>query len=464
MNQTEQITENPLGTEPVRGMMLKFAIPSIIGMLVAALYNIVDQLFIGNYVGELGNGATNIAFPFTTACLSLSLLFGIGGASCFNLSMGKEEYDKAPYFIGNALGMLVKFGLVITLITELFLTPLLNFFGASENILPYAQEYVRVTAIGFPFLMLTTGGGHLVRADGSPRMAMICNITGAIINTCLDALFVIVFGWGMFGAALATVIGQIVSAIIVIRYCMHYKTVKLEAKHFKTSVSYIMQIAAVGMGSFFNQVAMMVVQILLNNQLKKYGSQSPYGEDIPLAVAGIVMKVAQIFFSVVIGIAQGTQPIESFNYGARKYDRVREAYKLAIIYSGIISLIAFALFQLVPRGILNLFGRENSELYYEFGISYFRVFLFFICLNFIQPITSTFFTSIGKAFKGAILSLTRQIIFLIPLMLILPLSMGIDGILYAGPISDSLAIIANVAMAIVEFKLMKKLENQGPKE
>ena len=202
----------------------------------------------------------------------------------------------------------------------------------------------------------------------------------------------------------------------------------------------------------------MVVQILLNNQLKKYGSQSPYGEDIPLAVAGIVMKVAQIFFSVVIGIAQGTQPIESFNYGARKYDRVREAYKLAIIYSGIISLIAFALFQLVPRGILNLFGRDNSELYYEFGISYFRVFLFFICLNFIQPITSTFFTSIGKAFKGAILSLTRQIIFLIPLMLILPLSMGIDGILYAGPISDSLAIIANVAMAIVEFKLMKKLE------
>ncbi len=458
MAKEESFDENPLGTAPVRGLMLKFAIPSIIGMLVAALYNIVDQLFIGNNVGELGNGATNIAFPFTTACLSLSLLFGIGGASCFNLAMGREEKEKAPYFIGNSLGMLVKCGLVIAILTEIFLTPLLKAFGASDNILPYAQDYVRITAIGFPFLMLTTGGGHLVRADGSPRMAMICNLTGAVINTILDALFVVVFKWEMFGAALATIIGQIVSAIIVVCYVRHYKTVQLKKKHFKTSFAVVGAIAAVGMGSFFNQLAMMIVQIVLNNQLKKYGVDSPYGEDIPLAVAGIVIKVAQIFFAIVIGIAQGTQPIESFNYGARKYNRVREAYRLAIIYSGIISLIAFALFQLCPRQILELFGKDNTEQYFEFGISYFRVFLFFICLNFIQPITSTFFTSIGKAFKGAILSLTRQIIFLIPLLFILPLHFGMNGILYAGPISDAMAILANVVMAVFEFRTMKKLE------
>ena len=453
--------KNPLGTEPVSKLMLKFAIPSIIGMLVAALYNIVDQLFIGNYVGAEGNGATNIAFPFTTACLSISLLFGIGGASCFNLSMGREEKDKAPYFVGNSLTMLVLFGTVISLSAELFLTPLLRAFGASDNILPFAQEYVRVTAIGFPFLMFTTGGCHLVRADGSPRMAMLCNITGAVINTILDAVFVIILDLGMFGAAFATIIGQIISAVIVFVYILHYKTVKLEKKHFKPQLKYISQAAAVGMGSFFNQVAMLVVQIVLNNSLKHYGAGSIYGEDIPLAVAGIVLKVGQIFFSIVIGIAQGTQPIESFNYGAKNYARVREAYKLALVASGAISVVAFLLFQLMPRQILSLFGKDNSEAYFDFGTSYFRVYFFFICLNFIQPVTATFFTSIGKAFKGAFLSLTRQLLFLIPLMLILPKFFGIDGILYSGPIADFIAIIATVIMAAIEFKDMRRLEKGG---
>ncbi len=458
--ETKTETKNPLGKEPVGRLMLRFAIPSIIGMLVAALYNIVDQLFIGNFVGAEGNGATNIAFPFTTACLSISLLFGIGGASCFNLSMGKEERDKAPYFVGNSLTMLVLFGTVIALTAEVFLTPMLKLFGASENILPFAQEYVRVTAIGFPFLMFTTGGCHLVRADGSPQMAMICNITGALINTALDALFIIVFDWGMFGAALATIIGQIISAVIVFIYILHYKTVRLERKHFKPQLKYVSQAAAIGMGSFFNQVAMLVVQIVLNNSLKHYGAASVYGEDIPLAVAGIVLKVGQIFFSIVIGIAQGTQPIESFNYGAKNYPRVREAYKQAIIASGAVSVIAFLMFMLIPRQILSLFGKDNSEQYFDFGASYFRIYFFFICLNFVQPVTSTFFTSIGKAFKGAFLSLTRQLLFLIPLMLILPKFFGIDGILYSGPIADFIAIVATLIMAAFEFKDMKRLETE----
>ncbi len=449
---------NPLGEAPVRGLMLKFAIPSIIGMLVGALYNIVDQLFIGNYVGKLGNGATNIAFPFSTACLSVALLFGIGGASCFNLSMGREEREQAPYFIGNSATMLVAVGTLFAVITELFLTPLLRGFGASENILPYAQDYVRVTAFGFPLLMLTTGGCHLVRADGSPRMAMLCNIAGAVINTCLDALFVIGFGWQMFGAALATVIGQAASALLVILYLTRYKTVTLRKKHFLPRLKVIGPVTAVGMGSFINQVAMMVVQIVLNNSLKKYGAASEYGVDIPLAVAGIVMKVGQLFFSVVIGIAQGSQPIESFNYGAKKYGRVKEAYRLAVYASGAVSLVAFLLFQFFPRQILLAFGKDDSETYFTFGASYFRIYLFFILLNFIQPVTATFFTSIGKAFKGAFLSLTRQVLFLIPLMLILPLYFGIDGILYSGPVSDFIAIVATVVMAVFEFRDMRRLE------
>lgn len=436
--------------------MIKFAIPSIIAMLVGALYNIVDQLFIGQSVGTLGNAATNIAFPLSTSCIALALLFGIGGASCFNLAMGRGQKEDAPYYVGNAATLLFLCGFFLCIITQLFLTPLLIFFGAPNDVLPYAQTYVRITSIGFPFLILTTGGGHLIRADGSPRMTMICNLSGAVINTILDAIFVMGLDMGMAGAAYATIIGQIFSSVLVFMYMRHYKTVPLQRKHLKIRWANTRMIVSIGMASFFNQIAMMVVQIVLNNSLKHYGALSVYGESIPLACAGIVIKVNQVFFSIVIGLAQGSQPIESFNYGAKKYDRVRKAYWLASIAGGTISLFSFALFQLFPRQLMSMFG-SGSESYYQFGISYFRIFLLFTFVNFMQPITSTFFTSIGKPVKGIFLSLTRQIIFLLPMVVILPLFMGIDGILYAGPISDFLAAVVTLIMAYVEFRSMKKL-------
>jgi putative MATE family efflux protein len=458
---SEQIKkENPLGTEKISKLMWKFAIPSIIAMMVSALYNIVDQLFIGQAVGTLGNAATNIAFPLSTSCTALALLFGIGGASCFNLRMGEGNREEAPYYVGNAAFMLFASGLVLLIISQLFLTPLLKAFGAPDDVLPYAQDYVRVTSIGFPFLLLTIGGGHLIRADGNPRMTMICNLTGAIINTFLDALFVLGFKWGMTGAALATIIGQIISAGLVINYMRNYKTVKLEAKHFVVRTRYTGKIMAIGMASFFNQVAMTVVQIVLNNSLKHYGALSVYGESIPIAVAGIVMKVSQIAFSVVIGIGQGSQPIESFNYGAKNYDRVRKTYKLAFCAAGTVSVIAFAVFHIFPRQIISLFG-DGSEEYFQFGVSYFKIFLFFICIDFIQPVTSTFFTSIGKSIKGVFLSLTRQFLFLIPLILLLPLKFGIDGILYSGPIADALSATIGVIMVAFEFRNIKKLEKEN---
>lgn len=448
---------NPLGTAPVSKLMFKFAIPSIIAMLVGALYNIVDQLFIGQAVGTLGNAATNIAFPLSTSCIALSLLFGIGGASCFNLTMGKGDKERAVYYIGNAVSMLVLSGLFLGVISELFLTPLLRGFGAPDDVLPYAEEYVRITAVGFPFLLLTTGGGHLIRADGSPKMTMICNLSGAVINTVLDAVFVMVLDWGMSGAALATIIGQIFSGVIVIVYLCHYKTVKLQRKHLKVWWKYTKDVVSIGMASFFNQVAMMVVQIVMNNSLKHYGALSVYGESIPLACAGIVMKVSQVFFSIVIGLGQGSQPIESFNYGAGKYHRVREAYRMALIAGGVTAVISFVLFQGFPRQIISLFG-EGTENYYKFGIDFFRIYMFFTILNFLQPITSTFFTSIGKPIKGIFLSLTRQIIFLLPLIVILPLFLGIDGILYAGFTADLMAAVVTVIMAGLELKAIRKLE------
>ena len=454
---SETTKNNPLGTERVGSLMVKFAVPSIIAMLVGALYNIVDQLFIGQAVGTLGNAATNIAFPLSTSCIALALLFGIGGASNFNLAMGEGRKEEAASYAGNAAVLLIGSGLVLFLVTQLFLTPLLAFFGAPADVMPYAKVYVRITSIGFPCLILTAGGCHLIRADGSPKMSMICNLIGAGINTVLDAIFVLGFRWGMAGAALATIIGQIVSAAVVLYYLAHYKTVHLGKKQLGVEHRYAVNIMALGTASFFNQVAMMIVQIVLNKSLTHYGELSEYGAAIPLACAGIVTKVGQLFFSVIIGISQGTQPIESFNYGAKQFGRVREAYNLAVRAGAIISVVSFLIFQVFPGEILALFG-TGSDAYFKFGIKFLRVYLFFTFVNFLQPITSTFFTSIGKPQKGTFLSLTRQIVFLLPLTLILPLFVGIDGIMYAAPVADCLAAVIAITMAVKEFREMKKLE------
>lgn len=458
MSQTGSERSEMLGNAPVTSLMIKFAVPSIIAMLVGALYNIVDQLFIGNAVGPLGNAATNIAFPFTTSCLSLALLFGIGGASCFNLSMGRGDREKAPYFVGNATVMMIICGVVLLVVTQIFLTPLLKLFGSPDDVLPLAQEYVGITSWGFPFMIITTGGGHLIRADGSPKMTMFCNLLGAVINTGLDALFVLALGWGMSGAAWATIIGQIISGTVAIAYLTRYKTVHLGLKHLRIHWRYTSKIIAIGMASFFNQIAMMVVQIAMNNLLKHYGALSVYGESIPIAVSGIVMKVNQITFSIVIGLGQGAQPIISFNYGAQKYDRVKKALRSAVTVGTGVALLAFFMFQLFPREIIAMFGDGTDE-YFEFGVKFFRIFLFFTWLNCLQPIASTFFTSIGKSFKGAFLSLTRQILFLLPPMIILPVFIGIDGILWAGPFADLLSAAAAIILIAVELRIMKRQES-----
>ena len=450
---------NPLGSESVSRLMVKFAIPSIIGMLVGALYNIVDQLFIGHGVGTLGNTATSIAFPFTTLCMAIALLFGIGGASCFNIAQGMGDKKRAASFAGNALFWLTVSGIVLAILTLVFLKPLLVLFGASDDVMPYAKDYVSVTAIGFPFLILSTGGGHLIRADGSPRMTMALNITGAVINTVLDAVFVLGLDWGMKGAAAATVTGQFVSAVMVIVYAFRFRTVKLTPEHLRPQSAITKRVSSIGMASFFNQIAIGIVQVVLNISLKHYGELSVYGADEPIACAGIIMKVNMIVFSIVIGLAQGTQPIQSFNYGAGNYDRVKQSYMLAVKVGGAISIVAFIVFQLFPRQILGLFG-SGSETYYDFGAKFFRIFLFFMWISCLQPITSTFFTSIGKSFKGILLSLTRQIIFFVPTLLILPVFFGIDGILYVGPIADALSAAVAIGLAIYEFRLMSQLQER----
>lgn len=446
--------ENPLATERTGKLIAKFAIPAIISMLVSSLYNIVDQIFIGQGVGMLGNAATNIAFPVSIICTATALLLGIGSASNYNLSAGAGDPKKAACIAGTGLAMLGICGVMIAVVVLIFLNPLLHLFGVTPEILPYAQDYTGITAWGIPFLILTTGGNHLIRADRSPTYSMVCMLTGAIINTILDPLFIFGMHWGIQGAAWATVIGQVVSGIMVIVYFIHFRKMELTVSMLRPRMEYLRAIVALGMASCVNQIAMAAVQITMNNTLRHYGAESVYGSDIPLACVGVISKVNMVFMAICIGIAQGCQPIWGFNYGAQKYDRVRETYKKAFQVSIVVGIAFFVCFQFFPRQIVSIFG-SGSEEYFHFAERYFRIFMMMTFVNGIQPMCSSFFTSIGKARLGIIVSLTRQVLFLLPLIVLFPIFMGIDGVMYAGPIADGAAAMVAIGFAVRELKEMR---------
>ncbi|MEE0071943.1 MAG: MATE family efflux transporter [Lachnospiraceae bacterium] len=446
---------NPLAEEKIGRLIARFAVPAIISMLVSSLYNIVDQIFIGQGVGMLGNAATNIAFPVSIICTATALLLGIGSASNYNLEAGAGRNDRAAGIAGNGLAMLVICGVVIGAVVLIFLNPLLHLFGVTKEILPYAQDYTGITAIGIPFLILTTGGNHLIRADRSPTYSMTCMLTGAILNTILDPLFIFVCHWGIKGAAAATVIGQVVSGLMVIYYFSKKRKMDLKQSMFVPKAGYLKMIVSLGMASCINQIAMAIVQITMNNTLRYYGAQSMYGSEIPLACVGVISKVNMVFMAIAIGISQGCQPIWGFNYGAHNYDRVMEAYKKAFAICIVLGVVFFGCFQLFPRQIVSIFG-SGSEVYFHFAERYFRIFMFVTFLNGIQPMSSGFFTSIGKSKLGIVVSLTRQIIFLLPLILIFPLFMGIDGVMYAGPIADGAAALVAIIFAEREMKALQQ--------
>ena len=447
--------QNPLGAAPVGGLILKFAIPAIISMLVSAMYNIVDQIFIGQGVGMLGNAATNVAFPVTTIATALALLLGIGDASNYNLEMGAGREQRASSIAGTALSTLVITGAVLALVVLLFLRSLLGLFGATTDVMPYAVDYLGITAVGLPFYVLSIGGNHIVRADRSPTYSMTCVLTGAVINTILDPLFIFGFGWGIKGAAWATVIGQVVSGILVIIYFGKFRKMYLETGMLKPSAECLKAIVSLGMASCINQIAMAIVQIVMNNILRYYGGLSVYGSDIPIACVGVISKVNQVFMAICIGISQGCQPIWGFNYGAKKYDRVRLAYRYSVTACTVIATIFFLCFQLFPHQIVSIFG-TGSDLYFQFAERYLKIFMFMTFANGIQPMSSGFFTSIGKAKLGIVMSLTRQVLFLLPLIIIFSLILGIDGVMYAGPIADAAAFVLAILFARRELVAMKK--------
>ncbi|MGN1267335.1 MAG: MATE family efflux transporter, partial [Dorea sp.] len=368
--------QNPLATEKISKLIAKFAIPAIISMLVSSLYNIVDQIFIGQGVGMLGNAATNIAFPISTICTATALFLGVGSASNYNLETGAGNNKKAVEIARCGLAMLGISGVIIAVIVLAFLDPLLSLFGVTKDVLPYAQEYAGITAFGIPFLILTTGGNHLIRADRSPTYSMTCMLTGAIINTILDPLFIFVFHWGIQGAAWATVIGQVASGIMVIVYFAKFRHMELGRKIIRPKGKYLKMIASLGVASCINQIAIALVQIVMNNTLRYYGEQSIYGTDIPIACVGVISKVNMVFMAICIGISQGCQPIWGFNYGAAKYERVRKTYQTAFGLCMALGIICFLCFQLFPCQIVAIFG-SGSEEYFQFAEQYLRIFMLF---------------------------------------------------------------------------------------
>lgn len=444
---------NPLATEDIGKLILKFAIPAIISFLVSALYNIVDQIYIGQGVGMLGNAATNVSFPLTTISTSLALLIGVGSASNFNLELGAGHKEKAINIVGTAISTTAIGGVILASVVLLFLKPLMIIFGATEQVLPLAMEYTGITAFGIPFVIFSTACSQLIRADGSPTYSMICQLSGAVVNTILDPILIFTFHMGMQGAALATVAGQLVSACLAIRYLYRFKTAHISRSLLIPKKNCLKAIAALGVASCFNQLAMTVVQVVMNNTLTHYGAASQYGSEIPLACVGVISKVNIVLMAFILGISQGCQPINGFNYGARNYKRVKETYKKAVKVIMIISVVAFLCFQFFPRQIISIFG-QGSEEYYIFAERYFHIFMMMVFINGIQPLTSNFFTSIGKAKMGLVMSLTRQIILLLPLILIFPLFFGIDGVMYAGPIADGVAAILAIVFMTRQLRSM----------
>lgn len=447
---------NPLGFEKESTLLKKFAVPSIISMVVSSLYNIVDQIFIGQGVGYLGNAATNVAFPLTTICLAICLMLGIGSAARFSLNLGAKKIDQVKAVVGNSIVCMVLAGLIYVILVQAFLEPLLLAFGATETVMPYAITYTRITTMGIPFLMICNISSNMIRADGSPKYSMVCMLVGAIVNTILDPLFIFVFHMGVAGAAWATILGQIVSALVAVRYLFHFKNITLEKSDIQFRFEELKQTCAIGISSGINQLAILLVQIVMNNSLTHYGALSIYGADIPLAACGIVMKVNGILMAFVIGISQGMQPIAGFNYGAQKYDRVKNVLKLAIGLNLIISMIAWLMFQFYSGPILSLFGSEDG-LYFEFAQKFMHIFLFMCIVNGIQVISSGFFSSIGKPLKGMVLSLTRQVLFFIPLVLILGSIFGLNGIMYAAPIADTIAFVVAFLFLFFEIRNLNNL-------
>ena len=462
-----ETTNKYLGEEKISKLLLKFSIPCVLGLLISALYNIVDQIFIGNSeLGFLGNAATGVSFPVICIANAFAWCVGDGAASYLSICAGRKDTENAHKCVGSGILLTIIISLVLLLTCEIFASPLMRLFGASDQTAPMATQYFRIIVAFFPAFLLFNVMNSMIRADGSPGYAMFAMIVGAIINIGLDPLFIYVFKWGIAGAAWATVIAQTCSFILCSIYFFKPKSFVLSKKSFKLDFKVLRNTIALGAATFVAQISIVVLTLVSNITLAKYGALSEYGQDIPISVFSIQTKVYTVVCNLVTGIVLGGQPSFGYNYGAKKFDRVKQTYKIVLISALIIGACATLIFQICPEVIINIFGKGN-ELYQEFAIKTFKIYLSLMTITCLVKMTAVFFQSIDQPIRAVLASLIRDIICFTPLVLTLSFVLeknevgsGINGILYAAPVADFVSIFVIAILTISFFKKVSKEKNK----
>ena len=467
--ETANSTQN-LGTEKVGKLMAQYAVPCIISLLVGALYNIVDQIFIANasYLGSYGNAANTVVFPLTVVALAIAVMIGDGCCAFVSISLGKGERSDAKRSVGNAIILSIVSSLVLTAVYLIFMNQIIAMFGGTvnEETFAYSREYFFYITLGIPFYMFGQAMNPIIRADGSPRFAMVATLAGAIANTILDPIFIFLFGWGMMGAAVATVIGQVLTALLSVWYIFRMKVIRPSAGDFRLHGHTCGRTLILGITSFLSQISLVAAMAAINNMLRKYGAQDEiFGQaqyaQIPMAVVGIVMKFFQIVISIVVGMSSGCIPIVGFNMGAGKMARVKELFTELLIAEAIVGAVAFILVEVFPGGLISIFGAANESSYYtDFAITAFRTYLCMIILACVNKATFIFLQAMGKAAASTALSMIREVVFGVGFALLLPVFFGLDGVLYSMPVSDVLTFL--VALFLI-IRTYKELNRKGAK-
>lgn len=448
-----------LGTAKIPKLLFKFSIPCILALLITSLYNIVDQIFIGNGttegLGAVGNAATSIVFPITLVAVALSGMFGDGTAAFLSICQGRKDTKNAHRAVGSSAVVTFVLSIILVVLGFIFSDTLLGLFGASADNIVYARQYFYIISAFFPVYMLGYTLNSVIRADGAPTFAMIATVAGAVTNIILDPIFIFVFGWGIQGAAWATITGQIITLLITGFYLTRTRTLHLKLESFRPQKQILGNIAKLGISTLITQFSIVIISMVCNKMLAVYGAQSEYGANDPLAIIGICMKVFTIVLSIAMGIIIGAQPILGYNIGAGLHDRVRETFRRCIMATIVVGIIATIIFELCPEFIINIFGSnsENPELYMQFAAFTFRIFLSLVTFTCIIKVISIFFQAVGEPLKAAIVSLVRDIVIFVPLVLILPGVMNsINGVLWAAPIADIVGIVVSVSLAVVYFR------------
>ena len=457
-----------LGTERIGKLMRQYAIPCIISLLVGALYNIIDQIFIANasYLGSYGNAANTVVFPLTVVALAIAVMIGDGCCAFVSMALGRNEVDKARRSVGNAVVLSIAGSFALTAIYLVFADRIIAMFGGTvnEETFRHAQEYFFYITLGIPFYMFGQAMNPVIRADGSPRFAMVSTLAGAVINIILDPIFIFVFKWGMMGAAVATVIGQVATALLAVWYLLHMKVIRPAKTDFSLSGSVCGRMLTLGITSFLSQISLVAAMAAINNMLRKYGAldavfgQAQYAQ-IPMAVVGIVMKFFQIVISIVVGMAAGCIPIVGYNMGAGKTLRVRDLFTRLLVAEALVGAVALVLAEGFPRQLIAIFGAANESGYYTaFAVKAFRTYLCMMILACVNKACFIFLQAVGKALASTLLSMIREVVFGVGFALLLPVFFGLDGVLYSMPVSDILTFIIS---AIIIMKTYREWNVEG---